>query len=576
MKTHILFFILFTIATIPIHCQNVYIPDQNFKSVLIWQGVDINDDYEISYDEASVVDYLDLSTDWTMAIVDITGIEAFVSLDTLICSENRISILDSIVGLPLKYLDCSWNQIESIEFPLPELEYLKCTENHLSQLNASYFPELRSLECNPYESLIINNPFLEELYVMSNIPINTYYAPELKRLDCEPTSPPDFSNNINLEHLGLRSYPGQIENLDLSANINLKYLYAWCNLTSLNLNNNPALTYLNLMQNDLTSLDVSSNLLLDTLICRVNELSSLDLSNNTALLYVNCEANEITDLNLSNLSNLKTLICGSNQFSEINLSDNTALLRLEIQNTQLKNIDLSTNIQLENLNCAANLMDASIDLSQNINLIHLFCAENSLQTLDLSNNILLHSVYCWENDLSILNVNGLINLNSLYCSGNKLKNIDLNTNNSLVTFQCGSNLFDSLDISHNDSLDLVSVTYMPSLTKVCVSHLPYSYTINTTGSPNVKFDVCSFTNGISIVGFENNVFPNPNTGIFTVQNPSGWKSTISIFDLNGKLIYETIMKDDIQLIDITSVLNGIYILKIVNNKNVMIRKMLKK
>ena len=382
MKSKIFTFIFFTSLLTSLQCQNVYIPDQNFKGQLIWLGVDLNNDNEISFDEAAIVNYLDISIDG-LPIEDITGIEAFISLDTLICVGNTISTLDSLEGLPLKYLDCTWNSVFSIQFSLSDLEYLKCTENNLSLLNAFLFPKLQTLICSPSDSLIIDNPFLEKLFVESNIAINTNFAPELLELTCQTNSPPNLSNNSKLTYLEIF---GQIENVDISENLNLKHLYIRCNLTSIDLTNNAALTYLNLKQNDLLDLDLSSNLEIDTLICRSNNLSSLNLSNNSKLLYVDCSGNNITNLNLSTLIILKTLMCGSNNLTQINLNENTALVNLYINSNQLYNIDLSMNTDLERLICALNDISGSFDLSQNMELIELNCSVNNIQNLDLSNN----------------------------------------------------------------------------------------------------------------------------------------------------------------------------------------------
>jgi Leucine-rich repeat (LRR) protein len=576
MKTKIILSIFLTSIFTCLHSQNVYIPDQNFKTYLIQQGVDLNNDNEISYDEASIVNYLDISYIELLTIENIAGIEAFVSLDTLVCAQQEILIFDSIAELPLKYFDCCYNPVESIDFTLPELEYLNCTETNISQLDASLFPVLRTLVCSPSEGLIINNPLLEELVVESYIPIDTYFAPELVKLDCHPTSAPDLSNNINLEYLILSSPQSQIENIGLSENVNLKHVFIRCNLTSIDLSNNTDITYLNLHDNELLTLDLSNNLQLDTLFCHVNHIQSLDLSNNLELQFVFCNANEISELDVSNLVNLKTLYCEDNQLTDLNLSDNTSLLFLSINYNLIENIDLSSNTQLEYLNCVSNMMIGSLDLSQNINLKVLYCSYNSLQSLDLSNNINLVSLWCHTNNLTYLNVNGLADLQGLRCFNNNLEDLGLHTNTSITIMQCDNNPIDSLDLSHNDSWQVVNLNYMPSLTKVCVSELPVPYLIYTTGSPNVTIEICTFTNIEAINRNEEIVYPNPTTGNLSIKNPIGENSTITIHSISGELIFKTIQKADVEIIDMSTAMSGVYILRIVNDENLIVRKILKK
>jgi hypothetical protein len=52
--------------------------------------------------------------------------------------------------------------------------------------------------------------------------------------------------------------------------------------------------------NQLTSLDVSNNLALTWLNCSNNQLECLDISNNTALAYLNCADNLLEQLNTRN------------------------------------------------------------------------------------------------------------------------------------------------------------------------------------------------------------------------------------------------------------------------------------
>jgi Leucine-rich repeat (LRR) protein len=69
----------------------VNIEDNNFLKALTEQGVDTDGDGFISQSEAEVITSQDVSDD---SISGMTGIEAFVNLDTLKCSNNQITSLD--------------------------------------------------------------------------------------------------------------------------------------------------------------------------------------------------------------------------------------------------------------------------------------------------------------------------------------------------------------------------------------------------------------------------------------------------------------------------------------------------
>jgi Leucine-rich repeat (LRR) protein len=82
-----------------------------------------------------------------------------------------------------------------------------------------------------------------------------------------------------------------------------------------------ALTFLNCMFNQLTSLDVSENTALIYLGCHDNQLTSLDVSQNNALITLECAHNQITNLDVSQNTVLNALDCFANQLICLNLKN---------------------------------------------------------------------------------------------------------------------------------------------------------------------------------------------------------------------------------------------------------------
>jgi len=101
-----------------------------------------------------------------------------------------------------------------------------------------------------------------------------------------------------------------------------------------------ALTHLECVSNQLTSLDVSNNTNLTELSCQHNQLTSLDVSNNTALTYLNCSANQLTSLDVSNNTALTYLQCGANKLTSLDVSNNTALVELYCHSNKLIYLDV--------------------------------------------------------------------------------------------------------------------------------------------------------------------------------------------------------------------------------------------
>ena len=74
--------------------QNVYIPDANFKAILIspFSGVNTNGDSEIQVSEAA--SYTNNINVGMANISDLTGIEAFINLTEFSCYGNQLTNID--------------------------------------------------------------------------------------------------------------------------------------------------------------------------------------------------------------------------------------------------------------------------------------------------------------------------------------------------------------------------------------------------------------------------------------------------------------------------------------------------
>ena len=135
----------------------IEISDKDFINALIDEGVDTNGDGLISYAEAEMITYLDVSHD---NISDLTGIEKFVNLDSLDCSLNQLTNLDVSKNTNLLYLACVDNQLTTLNFiNNPKLVTLWCSYNQLTALDVSNNTALSYLDClmNELTSLDISN-----------------------------------------------------------------------------------------------------------------------------------------------------------------------------------------------------------------------------------------------------------------------------------------------------------------------------------------------------------------------------------------------------------------------------------
>ncbi len=207
----------------------VSLPDSNFLQALLEAGVDTDEDGLISETEARNTTSIYLPPS---GIKDLTGIGAFINLDTLIVEVNPIASPDLSENISLKYLTLTGCGLNVLDISKNiNLEYLDCSGN----IGLDNF--LVSLDLS-------GNPLLETLLCQGN----------------------------------------ELDALDISQNTMLQKLSCWRNrIPELDLSTNAALTELSCKNNWLSSLDLSHNTALVKMVCCGNRLSSLDVSANVNL-----------------------------------------------------------------------------------------------------------------------------------------------------------------------------------------------------------------------------------------------------------------------------------------------------
>jgi len=359
-------------VVLPMFSQNVSIPDANFLAALIEEGVDTDEDGQISFAEAEEVIKLSI---YGHSITDMTGIEAFIKLEELHCGGNDLSSLDVSNNIAFTSLECDENRLTHLDVSgCNNLMNLHCSENLLTSLDLS------------------NNTELSYFYVDNN----------------------------------------QLTSLDVSACDSLAWLMCTGNqLTSLDVSSKVKLVSLDCNYNQLTNLDVSACDSLIYLNCHDNQLTRLDISDNTALESLICSKNLLTNLDVSYNTNL----CGGDWhcFGCQKKSSNSFPIRgpgLSCSNNLLTSLDVSGNIKLGSLNCSFNLL-SNLDVSACDSLAWLDCSGNQLSDLDILNNTGLEYLDCSGMQITDLDVSINKGLEILNCSNNQIISLDVTKNAEL-------------------------------------------------------------------------------------------------------------------------------------------------
>ena len=139
------------------------------------------------------------------------------------------------------------------------------------------------------------------------------------------------------------------------------------NITSIDLSENKLLDKVLLSRNKINFINISNNSALTTISLVYNELSSLDVSNNINLSILDLKNNNLKTLNVDNNINIKNLMISFNDISELNVDKLPLLEKLLIDNTKIVNINLNENTKLKELDISKTPM-AYLDISKNLNL----------------------------------------------------------------------------------------------------------------------------------------------------------------------------------------------------------------
>ena len=168
-----------------------YVPDGNFEQALIDLGyiTDGGIDGSVTTSEISTITTLDVSS---KNISDLTGIEDFTSLETLIVSNNQLTRLDLSQNTNLIFLDASNNPLTTLILASDDIA--KSSDSKTSQ-QAIFAPNNNILNIDIHDTDLVEID-------LSNAPnLESFYAQGSKLTSL------DVSNNGNLTVLNITNNP---------------------------------------------------------------------------------------------------------------------------------------------------------------------------------------------------------------------------------------------------------------------------------------------------------------------------------------------------------------------------------
>ena len=450
---------VFSFTTIAEANSKTIIPDVNFEQALIDLGYDSELDGSVLTSTIKNIETLDISN---KDIVDLTGIENFISLISLVASSNKITTINLQFNMALVGLHLNSNKLSNIDLSVnTHLANLDLSSNELSTINLTKNTELLDL-------YIFNN----QLQVL-----DLSFCPKLTLVECQQNqlSHIDTSNALNL--IRLRCQTNNLRQIDVSKNVQLQLLNVSENLLQhINTSQNVALTGLWAYDNLLNDLDLSQNKKLQSLSCPQNNLSEINLTINHELKFIALSKNNLSTIDVTNNLKLERLTFDKNSLTSINLDNNVLLGLLSCQDNYLSSLNVSLLASLYWLQCDSNLL-TEIDISSNLELIGLNITNNQLTSIDFTNNQ---------------------QLSSLFIRNNKIKTLDTSSNKKLIKLGAENNNLEFLNIKNGNDSDIKTLYIVgnPNLTCVQVNfpektsqYLDWHKDLTTSFSVECSYDL---------------------------------------------------------------------------------------
>ncbi|MBR6494616.1 MAG: leucine-rich repeat domain-containing protein, partial [Prevotella sp.] len=245
--------------------------------------------------------------------------------------------------------------LKGIEF-FEKLTHLNCSNNQLTALDVSSFPQLRELKCYGNQIKIAANmdALIESRRQGSSLPSSAY----LYAIDTKNSNEQNVLTTFQVSRAKNKGWivmdnnggdPVQYAGTDSGFSIDEKTFpdANFRNYVNSNIDTNKdgylsdaeiaAVTSMNVSGKSIENLKgIGFFTALTDLHCHKNKLTSLDLSANTKLSYLECGTNQLTELNVSKNTNLQTIWCNNNKLTALDLSKNTKLTSLYCYGNQIK------------------------------------------------------------------------------------------------------------------------------------------------------------------------------------------------------------------------------------------------
>jgi hypothetical protein len=510
-------------------CSNNHISAINFSTIAYVRDLNISGNNFTNLELINLNDLIKLKFDNN-------------PLETLVFKYNALPNLDISGFENLISIDAThdtWTQayLQGITLSnLPALASFTCSNNKLTHLVLSDLPSLNHFEANgmSLDLKLHNLPNIRELKISDFNKANALSISELNSLDSIRIEYEDYLNLSHLEindmdHLSLINIDYIQTELFAIANLpELRSLYFRnpVNLPSLVINNFPKLEYIEL--GAISSSDYSIQLtqlpVLKTLKLSGFVMTGMEIKNLPQLSYLEMYQMGVESLDLQNLPNLEDLILTNlDNLADLLLNNLPVLRNLVYEDNYGSDISQST-IHFNNLPSlySVRISDIKVPSLNFDGLVKLHDLSLSgliiLDTLTLNNLPDLHDLYIYRSKLTSIKLDGFAKLNSVKLIENNYDNYDVELGTCIINnlpelsyLELNDNeTSPGLEIAIKDLPSLYTLKYLQS-NKLLISNLSSLFYL--------KSSYCSRMNSTLGISLDN--LPN----LFDLELFGGWPNT---------------------------------------------------
>lgn len=329
-------------------------------------------------------------------------------------------------------------------------------------------------------------------------------------------------------------------------------------------------------------------------------LKTVNLEGCTNLTSINISKTQLINLNVKNCPNLNEIIAYKGMLTttdNILMTNSPNIKSLSVTANKIISVDLSKMPSVETLDCNSNLITSIQGASNKLKNLHVY--NNNLTTFNIHNFPNLELIAIGYNKFIDLDFSGHQKLKSIYIKDNPfnewydsnvpisngdnyLKSLNVNNCPNMQNITLASSVLEKMYIKNGTQETLFFEVASPSVFICCdaIEATAIQDQLNLMDNTTCAvYTDCVTGSVLSTQDIKNketiNIYPNPTKGDVNIKADSKIKS-IEIYDAQGRIVQKQININSLATqISLRNNISGVYIIKVITEKEIFTKKIIK-